>query len=96
MTSLPRLPIGRWRTAPVAVALLLQPCGAAVASPILESEFIDPAPPYPQAHASTIVELGDGTLAAAWFGGRRATGESISATPIIERGSNMSSSIRPS
>lgn len=38
-------------------------------SPILASEFVDPAPPYPQAHASTLVELADGTLAAAWFGG---------------------------
>ncbi|WP_332837962.1 sialidase family protein [Sphingomonas sp. MA1305] len=36
---------------------------------IVLSEFIDPAPPYPQAHASTIVELADGALAAAWFGG---------------------------
>ncbi len=43
--------------------------GAATRSPILLSEFIDTAPPYPQAHASTIVELPDGALAAAWFGG---------------------------
>jgi predicted neuraminidase len=69
MTRLPRFTVSRWRTAPAAIALLWQPCGAAVASPILESEFIGSAPPYPQAHASTIVELGDGTLAAAWFGG---------------------------
>ena len=33
------------------------------------SGFIDSAPPYPQAHASTIVELTDGAVAAAWFGG---------------------------
>jgi len=39
------------------------------ASPVLLSEFIDPASPYPQAHASTIVELPDGAVAAAWFGG---------------------------
>lgn len=38
-------------------------------SPILLSEFIYTHAPYPQAHASTIVELPDGTLAAAWFGG---------------------------
>ncbi|KTT72185.1 sialidase family protein, partial [Sphingomonas endophytica] len=38
-------------------------------SPIVASRFIDPAPPYPQAHASTLVELPDATLAAAWFGG---------------------------
>ncbi len=40
-----------------------------VRSPILLSEFIYTDAPYPQAHASTIVELPDGTLAAAWFGG---------------------------
>lgn len=38
-------------------------------SAVLLTEFIDPQPPYPQAHASTIVELPDGSLAAAWFGG---------------------------
>lgn len=42
------------------------------ASPVVLSEFVDDHPPYPQAHASTLVELPDGTLAAAWFGG---TGE---------------------
>lgn len=45
---------------------------AAVAGPVVLSEFVDAAPPYPQAHASTIVELADGAVAAAWFGG---TGE---------------------
>ena len=38
-------------------------------SAIVRSEFIDPAPPYPQCHASTLVELADSALAAAWFGG---------------------------
>ena len=38
-------------------------------SPILLSEFVDAAAPYPQAHASTLVQLPDGTLAAAWFAG---------------------------
>lgn len=38
-------------------------------SPVLLSEFVDTRAPYPQAHASTLVELADGTLAAAWFGG---------------------------
>lgn len=37
--------------------------------PMLLSEVIDPAPPYPQAHASTLAQLPDGTLTAAWFGG---------------------------
>ncbi|MEG3090298.1 sialidase family protein [Sphingomonas sp. PB1R3] len=38
-------------------------------SPILLSEFVDAGAPYPQAHASTLVQLPDGTLAAAWFAG---------------------------
>ena len=38
-------------------------------SPVLLSEFVYTRAPYPQAHASTLVELADGTLAAAWFGG---------------------------
>jgi predicted neuraminidase len=54
----------------LALALATLPTLAAGApSAIVASEFVDPAPPYPQAHASTIVELADGTLAAAWFGG---------------------------
>ena len=38
-------------------------------SAIMQSEFVDPAS-YPQCHASTMVELADGTLAAAWFSGQ--------------------------
>ncbi|MFI4912032.1 MAG: exo-alpha-sialidase [Sedimentisphaeraceae bacterium JB056] len=33
------------------------------------SEFLYSNPPYPECHASTIVDLGSGNLAAAWFGG---------------------------
>jgi predicted neuraminidase len=44
---------------------------AAPASPVLLSEFIYTSAPYPQAHASTIVETRHGTIAAAWFGGTR-------------------------
>ncbi len=33
-------------------------------------EFIFDSAPFPSCHASTICELGDGTLIAAWFGGR--------------------------
>src|SRR5207245_1806087 len=32
-------------------------------------EFVAPAPPTPQSHASTLVETPDGGLLAAWFGG---------------------------
>jgi len=60
--------VGRLSIAIATVAALATPA-AAQPSPILQSQFIDAAPPYPQAHASTIVELPDRTLAAAWFGG---------------------------
>ncbi|WP_249341138.1 MULTISPECIES: sialidase family protein [unclassified Sphingomonas] len=36
---------------------------------VLLREFIYRTAPYPQSHASTIVQTLDGTLAAAWFGG---------------------------
>ena len=39
--------------------------------PVLTSEFIDEAPPYPASHASTIVETPTHTLVAAWFGGTK-------------------------
>jgi predicted neuraminidase len=35
----------------------------------ISGEFIYNEPPTPECHASTIVSLGDGKLAAAWFGG---------------------------
>lgn len=44
---------------------------AASGNPVLLREFIYTAAPYPQAHASTIVELRSGAIAAAWFGGTR-------------------------
>ena len=56
----------------IGIAAILPLTGAAPGrgpAPVLLSEFVDAHPPYPQAHASTIVELPDGTLAAAWFGG---------------------------
>jgi predicted neuraminidase len=53
----------------LAAPLLLALTAATPPSAIVMSEEIDPAPPYPQAHASTIVELPDATIAAAWFGG---------------------------
>ncbi len=39
-------------------------------SGILAREFIVDQPPFPESHASTLVETGDG-VAAAWFGGTR-------------------------
>ncbi len=38
-------------------------------SPIVSSEFIYDAAPFPSCHASTLAQLPDGTLMAAWFGG---------------------------
>jgi predicted neuraminidase len=57
--------------APIALAVLpstLQ-AQAGMPNPVMLREFIYTAAPYPQAHASTIVETRNGTLAAAWFGG---------------------------
>lgn len=57
----------------VAVSLTITPSGLVTAdsSPgaIVSREFIYDDAPFPQAHASTIVELPDGRIAAAWFGG---------------------------
>ena len=39
-------------------------------SPIVRAEFIFERAPFPESHASTIVETGDG-LVAAWFGGTK-------------------------
>ncbi len=38
---------------------------------ILHVEFLNEKAPYPECHASTIVESGPGQLAAAWFGGTK-------------------------
>ncbi|AJP74009.1 sialidase family protein [Sphingomonas hengshuiensis] len=60
------------------LALLGATCMVVPAPPALAQadaevlrEFIYSDAPYPQAHASTIIELASGTLAAAWFGGTR-------------------------
>ena len=48
------------------------PVPLATASPaVIRSGFIYEEAPYPSCHASTIVELAPGELAAAWFGGTR-------------------------
>jgi len=38
---------------------------------IVQDEFLYETAPFPQCHASTIAQSGDGTLVAAWFGGTR-------------------------
>lgn len=53
----------------LALAGLLAAPALAAPNPVLVKEFVYDKAPYPQAHASTIVETKAGTLAAAWFGG---------------------------
>lgn len=55
----------------VALALMMAlPCDAArVAGAVVIREWIFEQAPYPEAHASTLVQLRGGTIAAAWFGG---------------------------
>jgi predicted neuraminidase len=55
------------------LGLAIAPLAARAETPsaLLRLGFIDAAPPYPEAHASTIVEIGAGVLGAAWFGGTK-------------------------
>lgn len=53
------------------VGLALALLAPAAQAQVLVREFVYETAPYPQAHASTIVETSAGTLAAAWFGGTR-------------------------
>ena len=53
------------------LVLLAVTAGAAEQSAVISSEFINEHAPYPECHASTIVELSPGHLAAAWFGGTK-------------------------
>ncbi len=55
----------------IACSLLCLTSAAVAESPIVESEFIYETAPFPECHASTIVEAADGNLVAAWFGGTR-------------------------
>lgn len=57
--------------APAANAATKKAAQKAATGPTLSAGFIDDAPPYPECHASTIVETRAGTLAAAWFGGTK-------------------------
>src|SRR5688572_30896838 len=56
-------------TLPLAIVLALaSPLLAADNPGLVNSEFIYESAPFPECHASTIVETG-GAIAAAWFGG---------------------------
>ena len=61
-------PLSRFGAALIGTCLL---AGPALAAPraILKVEPVYVNAPYPQSHASTVVETTAGTLAAAWFGG---------------------------
>ncbi|MBL9201191.1 MAG: exo-alpha-sialidase [Opitutaceae bacterium] len=50
----------------VAAALAVNCCGA-----VLSSVVVNPDAPYRECHASTIVEISPGKIAAAWFGGTK-------------------------
>ena len=58
------------------LALLLAPMSLSAGAPaqappeaVVRTEFIYDVGPYPQVHASTLVETASGQLIAAWFGG---------------------------
>ena len=55
----------------IVLAMFYCCAGVAAESAIISSEFIYEKAPFPECHASTIVEATDGTLVAAWFGGTR-------------------------
>ena len=61
-----RPPMHGLRAAAVLPAALT---AASAAAPLLTNEFIFETAPFKSCHASTIAELPDGTLVAAWFGG---------------------------
>lgn len=53
------------------VALALTASAASAPLKIIRAEFLNEGAPYPECHASTIVETTAGPLAAAWFGGTK-------------------------
>lgn len=64
------------RRAPIALALILPLLVAAATpqeapSPVLSSGFTFATAPYPEVHASTIIETRAGTILSAWFGGTK-------------------------
>ncbi|HBJ37073.1 MAG TPA: hypothetical protein DDZ51_20435, partial [Planctomycetaceae bacterium] len=47
-------------------------------SPLYERQFLESHPDAPSVHASTITQLRDGRMMAAWFGGSREGGKDVS------------------
>jgi predicted neuraminidase len=68
-------PCLKWSVGSVAcLALFLLISGRALAAPhpaIVSAQFVNEGAPYPECHASTLVETAPGKLVAAWFGGTR-------------------------
>jgi predicted neuraminidase len=64
----------------IVLAFALVPAALASAQPaaVVSSEFVYASAPYPECHASTIVEAAPGTLVAAWFGGTRERAPDVS------------------
>ncbi|MCK5746589.1 MAG: exo-alpha-sialidase [Oricola sp.] len=76
-----------------ALASLSQPGASHAIEPssaVVSKEFIYEHAPYPQAHASTIVELSDERIAAAWFGGTRERHEDVSIWFAVRNGDGWS------
>ncbi|MEG3181924.1 sialidase family protein [Sphingomonas sp. LT1P40] len=66
--------------AALALAFVFLAPGAATAqpSPVVSAGFTFDTAPYPEVHASTIVETREGTIMAAWFGGTKERNPDVS------------------
>lgn len=77
-----------------AASLAIAPSVPAIAdsssAAIVSKEFIYDEAPFPQAHASTIVELSDGRIASAWFGGTHERHSDVSIWFAVKEGGNWS------
>lgn len=62
----------------LALAAIAAPTARAGEEAIVKRELIYESAPYPEAHASTLVETRDGALAAAWFGGTKERNPDVS------------------
>ena len=59
-------------------------------NPIVSKAFIYEEAPFPQAHASSVVELPDGRIAAAWFGGTHERHKDVSIWFSVREGGRWS------